>query len=710
MERKVTVLTNLAGNSHDGAHKAYEDNDVININSTDHPPLAPHHQPNVLSPHSLGPIAEDVWPTLFWGPERLEEVRRKIEHHSWAKELFTTLCREAREVAAAEPLLPIEPIGWRHSFYSPVTSEHLIFDLRSPHQYVDPHDQTVYTGEEYRKAWVLLAHERTYRLMRTLALLYRLTGDKSFATWVVKGLEKAVVMFAQNQFRRGNNTEALYFQPLYDAQILSLLANTCALLQGTPAYPETLHQRVAEGIFLPAMPYQIRFIEKQPYPHNMTCYVDAALLFAGRLLGRADWVERALHHPVSGFYAMLANGLAKDADGNVDGFWLEDTQFYHFYSVCPLLSIYGLLKDAESEVVYRLRRMLLAPAEMADSQLRLPVIGDLGAPKVKKLSTYIHVYEAGAGLLGGEELLATLAGIYSVGSRPRTSLSALVLGPDTVEPAPPKPRSVILPATNMVFLRKVGYQAFLKSGLTPKGHGHHDRLSFGLTAHGQPILTDPGTAGYAERDYTAYCRSALAHNTVLVDDDEKQHIADSYLKASLPQLTVAAGITLKDDKAHLQRRLQLAPPLLLLEDTYSSAASRVFTWAIHPYGAAVVAWPGQPAAESSLPSLPPLPDDGVFRYLTNLRHGTSAGPLCVDWQVTEEIWLRVWVWASKPFVYTLAASPGNPRPDRHTSLLVRTAFNQLTIRAAFEVYMASPTLATYPGECFPLSSPAPAAG
>lgn len=675
-------------------------------------PLAPYHHPYVLSPYTVGPLAEDVWPPIFWGPERLEEVRRKLEHVAWARDIFDTLCREAREVVTTEePQLPIDRIGWRHSFFSPVSSEHLTFDRRSPHQYVDPHDQTFYTGEEYRYAWVLLAHERTYRLMRTLALLYRLTGESAFAAWVVNGLDKAITMFAQNHLREGNNTEALYFQPLYDAQILSLLANTCALLQGTPAYPDTLHQRVVEGIFNQAMPYQIHYIEKRPIPHNMTCYVDASLLFVGKLLGRKDWVEHALYHPVSGFYNMLANGLAQDTDGNIDGFWHEDTQFYHFYSVCPLLSIYGQLAEGgnrndggilpagltESEVAFRLKRMLLAPAEMADSRLRLPVFGDLGAPKVMKLSSYAHVYEMGAGLLGGEELQEVMAGIYCDG-KPRAGLSALVLGPDSIKQEIAKPRSVILPAANVVFLRENEFQAYLKSGPIPRGHGHHDRLSFGLTAFGQPILNDIGTAGYAERPYVFYCRSTVSQNTVLVDDAEKQPIAASFLKAMLPQQTAVAGITLEDDTARLQRQLKLAPPLLLLEDAYSSENSRVFTWTIHPYGAAVLTCPGQPADIS----LPPLPEESVFQFLKNRRYGTSTTPICVDWQITENLWLRVWVWANQPFAYILAASPGNPRHDRHTSLLVRTAADQVAIRAAFEVYKATPTLVTYPGDCFPM--------
>jgi len=225
-------------------------------------------RPNVLSPHSRGTVLEDVWPPIFWGGERLEEIKRKINELNWAAECYRLLLREARPVLEDEPSLPIERIGWRHSFYSPVSGEHLIFDPWRGRDFVDPSNQQTWNDEEYRRAWALLVHERTYRLMRSMALLYRLEGDRRFGDWAVAGLQKAIEMFAHSELREGNNSEALYFQPLYDAQVLALIANTCSLLQGTPIYTDALHESVVKGVFEEAMPYQIRFLEKRG-AHNM---------------------------------------------------------------------------------------------------------------------------------------------------------------------------------------------------------------------------------------------------------------------------------------------------------------------------------------------------------------------------------------------------------------------------------------------------------
>jgi hypothetical protein len=193
------------------------------------PLLGPHARPNVLSAHSRGTVLEDVWPPLFWGPERLEEIKRKTVEVGWARECYETLLDEAGPILGDEPQLPIEPIGWRHSFYSPLSGEHLVFDPGESRRFVDPSNQQVWEGVEYRRAWALFVHERTYRLMRSMALLYRLNGDERYAKWAVAGLEKAITMFSHSELREGNSSEALYYQPLYDAQVLALIANTSGI-------------------------------------------------------------------------------------------------------------------------------------------------------------------------------------------------------------------------------------------------------------------------------------------------------------------------------------------------------------------------------------------------------------------------------------------------------------------------------------------------
>lgn len=665
--------------------------------------------PYTLSPHSIGPLIEDVWPPVFWGAERLPEARRKITSLPWAQAILRELEEEAAQVLAGEPLLPIEPIGWRHDFYSRSTGEHLLFDPDSTGEFVDPADQSVWQGEAFHRAWVLLTHERTYRTMRSLALLYGLTGREEYATWVARGMAKAVRMFARGDFRELSRAQALYFQPLYDAQILAMLAGTYELIKGSPALSDSLHEDIVQGIFISAMPYQIEFMERHG-AHNMTCYVDAALAFSGRAVGNNTWIEQALYHSSGGFHAMLRNGLAKDPQGGIDGFWCEGTQFYHLYSVSPLLSLYPLVAEAKTgrpeasgampleEVKLRLSRALMVSAEMADERLRLPVVGDLGAPKNCRLTLYRGLYEMGAGLLESASCQSVLAAIYQTGVA-RNSIAALLFGPDEVDQPALAHGSVHLPAAGMVFLRRDGFHAYLKASRSPGGHDHPDKLSIGLSAHGQPILADLGTAGYAFRDFLSYCRSTFGHSTVLVDEAPGQSITDASLTARLEEGT-SSGAT-EDQKAgvRLARTIKLQPPLLLISDRYvASPEARRFSFVLHPYGSLAVAFAGTPAELQ----LPEFPTSGPFAYFTNRRRFTSSVPVCLDWRVTEDVWLRAWLSASVPFELLVGQTPGNPMPDYRSTAVLRAAGTTIDVWAALEVHRRVPLLREFPAHLFPL--------
>lgn len=74
--------------------------------------------PYTLSPYDAGMLIEDAWPTLFFGVERLQEIRRKGERLPWAADAIADMRREADAVLQGPPPLPAERIGWRHDFYS----------------------------------------------------------------------------------------------------------------------------------------------------------------------------------------------------------------------------------------------------------------------------------------------------------------------------------------------------------------------------------------------------------------------------------------------------------------------------------------------------------------------------------------------------------------------------------------------------------------
>jgi hypothetical protein len=319
----------------------------------------------------------------------------------------------------------------------------------------------------------------------------------------------------------------------------------------------------------------------------------------------------------------------------------------------------------------RFAALFHAPAALADERLRLPCIGDLGAPKVMSLRLYRHVYEYAAGRLDPDAFVPLLRHIYADGT-PRDSLAAVAYGPDGLEAPPggearggrayPRRTSLVLPASGIAVLRAEGmcgvrrepFQVWFRASAHGQGHDHVDKLSIGLHAAGEVIAPDLGTAGYGLREHTRYCRSTFAHNTLLVDEADQARATRAGLRAAARAMeTWAAGagmaaarperdrpnggrqagllrhgqegvwaIGIVEDAypgVRLERRVALRPPYLLLEDWCESDQKHRYGWVLHIYGSMAVreqvpyhssasrSWLGGPGA------FPPRPDDTALR-------------------------------------------------------------------------------------------------
>ena len=457
----------------------------------------PAHHPNVLSPATTGLLLEDVWPTIFFGEETVAEISRKTKTLPWAQEALAQMRQEAETVIAQPPQLPIENAGWRHDFYSRATAEHLQYDPASPGRFRDPLTGQFEQDPAQHRAWVLLTHERTYRLMRGVGVLYRLTGDERYARWVAAGMRAAAGYFTHAEFhRRDTGGPALYYVNLYDAAILAQLANAYGLTRMSTAYAAEDHARIRKHIFEDRMPSMVEFLRVRP-THNMSCFVSLALAYAGALFDRPDWAALAFGDK-SGLRQQLLNGIPVDDSGQMDGFWYEGTTFYHFYSLCSLVGLWeadrarhGSLGN-DPELRRRFEAMFAAPVNVVDRQLRLPLVGDLGAPRVMNLAAYRHLYEYAAGQLDRARFGPVLSAIYAASRLPRNGLTALAYGPDNLPAAGGIPTGhTVLPVAGLGVFRTAGpeqlYVTF-RCGKYVGGHDHPDRLTVALNAFGQLLL------------------------------------------------------------------------------------------------------------------------------------------------------------------------------------------------------------------------------
>ncbi len=654
---------------------------------------SPPHRPNVLSSATAGLLLEDVWPTLYFGEEAVTEIARKVKTLAWAQTAVAILRQEAESVIAQPPLLPVEPAGWRHDFYSRATAEHLQYDPASPNAYRDPLIGQFEQDPSQRRAWVLLTHERTYRLMRSVGVLYRLTGDERYARWVADGMRQAAAYFTHAEFRRKDvGGPAQYYSNLYDASILSLLANAYSLTRQSSAYTPEDQTRIRQQIFEDRMPTMIEFLRKKP-THNMSCFVSLALGYAGNLFTRPDWTELALGAQ-TGLRQQLLNGIPTDARGNVDGFWYEGTMFYHFYSLCPLVSLWELDRACQDEVTTdpdlrrRFTAMFTAPVTMVDQQLRLPLVGDLGAPRVMNLALYRHLYEYAAGQVDAAQFGPVLSAIYAASGLPRNGLTALAYGPDQLPPPGGVPTThTHLPVAGLGVFRTTGSEQFFvtfRCGKYVGAHDHPDRLTVALNAFGQLLSPDLGEPGYALRDKAnlSYYRTTLSHNTLFADEAEQTGAATLEWQSEATPAR-AAGIITEKGIRYCRTVIVDAPYIVLLDD-YQSEEPHRYGWVFHAYGPVTVDTPALTAGKAPAFGMPVFPEHKGFPFLRERRTGAAKGYVKAQWQVQEGLGLTVTIVSDGNLEVTTATAPGQPYPDTLGTLVLRAPGTQRRIATVLE--------------------------
>ncbi len=646
------------------------------------------HEPYLLSPATTGLLLEDFWPGLFFTGAVVGEIRRKVGQLAWARELLDQLRAQADAMLAAPPTLVMEPAGWRHDFYSRQTGEHLVFEPAGGQDFLDPSTHQRERDDAQRRAWVLLSHERAYRLLRSVGLLYQLTGEERYAAWVAQGLRQAAAYFALPLPRRPDpGGPAHYFSNLYDAAILAQIGAIYEMTRGSAAFTPADHDAIRRDIFEDRLPTMVEFLRRQP-THNMSCFVSLALATAGRLYQREDWIAPAFGQQ-TGLRSQLLAGVPADAAGRCDGFWYEGTLFYHFYSLYPLLGLWEIQRHrpaADHDLLQqRLCAMAAAPLQLLDDQWRLTVVGDLGNPRHMNLTRYAHLYEYAAGQLDAARFAPVVAALTAqrraAGLAARPGWAALAFGPDELPaPADPPRRATLLPVAQLGVLRSSApsrLQVAFRCGKPISGHDHPDRLQFTLHALGELIAPDLGEPGYSLRQRgseLSYYRTSAAHNMLCVDEQNEMGRADLTWGGDADE-PWAQGV-LVGEGYELRRRLLLRGDLLLVLDdcraTLPSTARR-FGWMFHAYGKLTVDTPAGDEHAANTLGLPALPDCIGYAQWRQRQRGRVQEALHAHWRVSSRVGLQLVAATDSPCEFTAAVAPGQPYPDAMGQLMLRMA-------------------------------------
>ena len=421
----------------------------------------------------------------------------------------------------------------------------LEFDPRSPRKHRCPLCGTIYDGEDHYRWWIMgyqlwLAERAVHA-----AALSRLTGTSRH-----RRLAEAILDRLADRYLSYPNEDNVLgptrvFFSTYLESIWSLqLAVAVWLLEGGTT--TSLGGRIRDTILAPSADLVASFDEGLS---NRQVWNSAALGAAGVLLGRPEFVERAIVGS-SGLHRFLRSGLL------TDGSWYEGEN-YHLFAHRGLWYLMMLAEYAGAskpdELMERFARGFTAPLKTAlpdftfpsrrDSQYKASLrqwriaesveLGLARSPDSKELT-------AGLAMLYGDAPNGDTARWRSTAEAernvPGVRLTRADLGwkcllfavPELLPAVAVEPASALMDGQGYGVIRRERGRVYaaLDYGHAGGSHGHPDRLNLWLVLDDRRVFEDVGTGSYVERTLHWY-RSTLAHNAPLIDGRSQDPVAGS---------------------------------------------------------------------------------------------------------------------------------------------------------------------------------------
>jgi hypothetical protein len=446
---------------------------------------------------------------------------------------------------------------------------------------------------------------------------------------------------------------------------------------------------------------------------NFACWNNAAIGTVGLVLGRDDLARFAISGPF-GFDAQLRAGVLGD------GLWFEGSFSYHFYTVAACLALAQAARHTSHDLRDRpaLAAMLRAPILCAYPDGTLPATNDCwyftsllrdcchGVPPSAAL------YELGYAWYRDPLFGQVLRSAYGDGrsrSSSRTekgsgsghavcaeperllrdSLEALLFGADKLPAAGLNGQpSIHLPDSGYAILRSpprgrsdAATQRYLLLKHGPHGgvHGHPDKLSVSLFAHGCRLSPDLGAPGYGLKLYESWYRQTASHNTVTLDGHSQPPTTGRMLRFDGEgELQVAdAAVAWADEPANGAyagvefRRVLLARPDYIF-DLFVVTCSEVrrIDWFFRCAGELMAPpHPGRSAPSGKEKRMVERDGQG-YQHITGAQHTAIATDLALAWHGGGTR-LNMWLAGTADTELITGRVPGNPASETQALVVVR---------------------------------------
>jgi rubrerythrin len=559
--------------------------------------------------HSWEHNGTEKGPVIAATPEELTRLKTAWASSGAEHEVLARRFAQADQAIKAGITFP--PEGGQHNQWYQCDLCQRGLQTIDAHHHKCPNCGRIYSGFPYDNVLYTRQHNRNIGLAEDAAWAWAITGEKKYADFTASILsgyaerylnypmisasvsDKSVDVAAQ---KNGKYKSAghLLSQTLDESTAMIPAAIAYDLIYDSKVLKSGDKKQI-EDKFFRAMANNIS-LDKAGKSNHQT-WANAALLYAGAVLGDKEMMKQAMLDDKNGFVAQMKISVMPE------GMWYENSWAYHYYTLRALTYIAEgerrLGMDIYSYDLLRKMYLIAFDYRMADESL--PRFGDA----VNDSPNNQSVNEIAYAVYHDERLLSTLS------TKPTWDMIAL--GRKEVQKVTSmQALSKVIPAAGHVILATDGpgkLTAALTFGPYGGSHGHYDKLSFVFFGFGQELGVDPGRAAslaYRLPIHKDWYKATTGHNAVLVDGIPQKEATGQLLTyaANTSYAAVSADAGPVFGNVDHRRFLLLGPTYLLIVDELRSKDGKehTFDWLYHNKGQSVSCT--LPAGNAKLGELP----------------------------------------------------------------------------------------------------------
>ena len=456
------------------------------------------------------------------------QVKRRIEEQTWARELYTDMVRDLDEWIEVYHDDPERRAGWGHDYNCSRCSARLQLDLKQPHTHLCPACGHANTGVKLDEAWNNMYRGRANAHVMSAAIAHCIEPHERYPRYMRKVLD----LYADNYDRFDNEAVAKRFEGKIMNQHLDDAVGMMSIMMGMNMVLEEFDQTELDRYYRDLFAREAElfdFFATRIY--NIPVWIKCAEAMIGVLFAREELITRAFYGKY-GVLDQLERGVT------ADGMWYEGSTHYHFYSLQPLsyLLLTCQQRDFHLPELQQIRdtveQMFVYPLRIMFRNRTFPNPND--AHPLLTLDRYAMHYEYASALFDNP-LFREVCGTLHRQEEAKGSVSRLLFNGWERRDAVPKFGSVNNADAFTATVRSANAEVFIKYGIHTQLHMHPDVMNIEVAFDGDVVAADLGSGGYASFLFVEWQRLTPAHNTIAIDQQNQRALPSGIVEEFNPE-------------------------------------------------------------------------------------------------------------------------------------------------------------------------------